>query len=106
MMQKSDSNTNALPIKFEINDYQQNLRYKKDDTDIVNIGGVPFTPDMKNISPKKRQFGHAGTDHENNDKKRDFQNLSKAICDLNIGDNEYNLRNKNTDNIGESSSLP
>ena len=56
-MQKSDSNTNALPIKFEINDYSQNLRYKKDDTDIVNNGGLPFSPDMKNISPNKKHFG-------------------------------------------------
>ena len=106
-MQKSDSNRNAAPIKFEINDYQLNLRYKKDDTDLVN-NEIPFSPDLKNISANKKHFGgHSGTDHENNDKKRDFQNLSKAICDLNINDNEYNIRNKNKVNaVGESSSLP
>ena len=105
-MQKSDSNTNAAPIKFEINDYSQNLRYKKDDTDVVNNGGVPFSPDLKNISPSKRHFGQAETDNENKETKPDFQNLSKAICELNIGDNEYNIRNKDKNKVGESSSLP
>ena len=73
---KYDAKTNGSAIKFEINDYTQNLRYSKNN----EMSSVPLSPPN----------GRYQTD--DNNAKRELQNASKAIGDLNIDENEYNVK--------------